>query len=449
MCGLVAMVSKSRNGFSSKNFDMFDILLFVDQMRGQDSTGVYQVNNLGNVSIAKKAVNSTDFLNEAAYKNLRVDGIRNGWAMVGHNRKATRGTINDQNAHPFWVDDKVVLVHNGSYYGDHKHLKETEVDSEAIAHVLADEPDVDKAMQQINAAYALIWYDIPNKTLNVLRNKERPLFWVETHECWYFASEPDFIEFAAKRTNTTLIGEVASFDEGSHDKWILKDDKTTELTTKDVDTRYRSEAERKGRSVVEAITNLVRPTIHLTDGGTQTTSRTPSEIRLEHEARCDAIAAVLKAQQAEKREREEKKKRDGETVVVTVDNSKWQTAHTFKQWFTCKNKYDSGTRVRVECKDYLSDDAGPGMVYLTGRTVNEDKLYAVFPVAKELFDAITRPDSEAFANRKCEFMVDIETCKWRPSEERKVGQNIEDQRGVITLIGKKAKIYSSGETLVQ
>ena len=42
--------------------------------------------------------------------------------------------INDQNAHPF-VENNIILVHNGVVYNHKKH-EDTEVDSHAIVHMI-------------------------------------------------------------------------------------------------------------------------------------------------------------------------------------------------------------------------------------------------------------------------------------------------------------------------
>ena len=117
MCGIVGVVSKHTNGFSSPEMDMFQNMLFVDTMRGWDSTGVFGVDNYGNVGIAKAAMHGADFICTKEFKEFKSHAIKNGIFAVGHNRAATRGTINDENAHPFYVEDKIVLVQNGSWRG--------------------------------------------------------------------------------------------------------------------------------------------------------------------------------------------------------------------------------------------------------------------------------------------------------------------------------------------
>lgn len=209
MCGIVGMVASFQNGFSTDEQKMFKDMLFLDTQRGWDSTGVFLVENNSNVHIRKAAIHGPDFIRHREYQALERKGWSTGMFMVGHNRAATRGTVNDTNAHPFWVEDKIVLVQNGTYIGSHKHHKDVEVDSEAIAHVLADHDNIEEALQKINAAYALVWYNVKTKSLHLIRNNERPLWIVETTDGGYlFASECETILYAASRAKVRLKDHV-------------------------------------------------------------------------------------------------------------------------------------------------------------------------------------------------------------------------------------------------
>lgn len=208
MCGIVGVVSGFTNGFSTKEADVFYQMLYMDAMRGWDSTGVFGVDKLGNVQCHKEATEAAFFLNSTEYKDFRSKLLSRGVFAVGHNRAATRGSITDKNAHPFWVDDKVVLVQNGTYKGSHKHHKDVEVDTEAIAHVLADEENIEKALTTVNAAYALVWYDTRTKSLHLIRNEERPLYLAKTiNNGLLFCSEPGFLYLAASRNDLELVAK--------------------------------------------------------------------------------------------------------------------------------------------------------------------------------------------------------------------------------------------------
>jgi hypothetical protein len=148
---------------------------------------------------------SPKFLKTKEWEATDKELFRKGQFVVGHCRAKTRGDNTDANAHPFAVDNKIVLVHNGSIW-DHKKLAETDVDSHAIAHLLAKEPDIAAALRQVNGAYALIWYNLETKTLHAIRNKERPL-WMALMEdgSMLISSEQAFIYTTAWRNDLKIV----------------------------------------------------------------------------------------------------------------------------------------------------------------------------------------------------------------------------------------------------
>lgn len=241
MCGIVGVLSAYSNGFTNDEQNIFRDMLFVDTLRGWDSTGVFMVSNVGNVSIRKAALHGPDFIAHDAWKALKAQSWTKGMFMVGHNRAATRGTVNDKNAHPFWVDDKIVLVQNGTYVGSHKHHKDTEVDTEAVAHVIAENADVATALQKINAAYALVWYNTENKTLHLIRNEQRPLFLAKTtDDTILFASEAETIWWAASRNSVKLKGVPKMLEPGELHTFAIQSKRTYEVDTRPLDIKYRA-----------------------------------------------------------------------------------------------------------------------------------------------------------------------------------------------------------------
>lgn len=239
MCGIVGYITKYGNGFSSAEASAFQDMLYVDTMRGWDSTGVFGVDNKGNVELHKDALHGPDFIQTKEFKDFKQAGVRAGQLMVGHNRAATRGSVTDKNAHPFCVDDKIILVQNGTYRGDHKHLKNVEVDTEAITHILSEVDDIQDALQRINAAYALVWYNTKTKCLYMIRNNERPLHLAKTKTgAFMFASEQESILWAASRNNISLA-EAPWLLMANHLVTVqLEKDGTWEMTGEDIKAEY-------------------------------------------------------------------------------------------------------------------------------------------------------------------------------------------------------------------
>ena len=145
MCGIVGLISRRHNGFISKNAEMFTQLLIADTIRGDDSTGVFGVTSGGSVDVLKGDTNGYVFTKSQNYSTIK-NKIRSHYhIIVGHNRKATKGQITPENAHPFH-EGNIVLVHNGTIWNSDDLNKDVDVDSHAIAHAL-NENDADTAGQ--------------------------------------------------------------------------------------------------------------------------------------------------------------------------------------------------------------------------------------------------------------------------------------------------------------
>jgi len=235
MCGLICVIPKKSHGFTKELIDVFDMLLFADQIRGMDSTGVFMVERDGTMSLAKEASNATEFRATKTYQDILSQAFRTGVALVGHNRAATRGEVSDANAHPFVVDDTITLVHNGTLYGDHKKLADTVVDSHAIAHVIHNHnDDVTAALKEINGAYALIWHDFKAQTINVIRNSQRPLHWMETDDAWIWASADDMLMWMVAKFRLKLVSEVQMLSPSTLVTY-KRNKGTWDLTTQELD----------------------------------------------------------------------------------------------------------------------------------------------------------------------------------------------------------------------
>src|SRR3990167_860810 len=213
MCGIVGIISKYSYGFPVNMDDYFTNMLVCDTIRGADATGVFGVDKDGNIDIVKGNADGYVFTKSADYAKFKKRIYSRYHIVIGHNRKATVGNSVPENAHPF-REDPIVLVHNGTIYNADKLNKDVEVDSHAIAHALK-EKDAKQALESIDGAFALVWYDQNQKTLNLTRNNARPLFLVEYEDCWILGSEPGLILWLSRRDNIRekVIMEVPRSEE--------------------------------------------------------------------------------------------------------------------------------------------------------------------------------------------------------------------------------------------
>ena len=201
MCGLVSIVSKQKNGIFNQDMKIFTEMLFADQLRGGDGTGIIY-NKYKEIKTLKGAMASSDFVNTAEYEKAQKEIILSANFVVGHNRSATKGKLSHENTHPF-REQHITLVHNGTL-PYHKNLADVEVDSQAIAISMA-KIGYKKTIKMINGAFALIWVDNKQKTLNFVRNNQRPLWVIETDFIFIFVSEPGLAKWICERNNMSII----------------------------------------------------------------------------------------------------------------------------------------------------------------------------------------------------------------------------------------------------
>ena len=188
MCGINGLISRNSNGFWKTQADLFGQLLRMGSIRGDDSTGVFGVGPGGKVDIVKGDADGYIFTKSGPYHKFEERMYRKYRIAIGHNRSATKGAVTPHNAHPF-KEGNIVLVHNGTIFNSEDLNKESEVDSHAIAHALNQHNAVE-ALGKINGAFALVWYNIEDQTLNLARNQARPLCLMETDDYWVVCSEP-------------------------------------------------------------------------------------------------------------------------------------------------------------------------------------------------------------------------------------------------------------------
>jgi hypothetical protein len=187
----------------------FKDLLFLDILRGKHSTGVaqmYGAKDRRTFRIFKEVGNAVDVMAMPGFVEVMKPKSR---IFLGHNRFATKGAINVENAHPFEFEN-VIGAHNGtlySYYNMHN-AKDYSVDSQALYSEL-NENGVESMWGKVNGAAALTWIDKKTNTINLLRNKERPLYYVYANKgkTLLWASEDWMLYVAAGRNGIELDGK--------------------------------------------------------------------------------------------------------------------------------------------------------------------------------------------------------------------------------------------------
>lgn len=202
MCGLVGSASTEGMKSRSERLQFMRIGLDIDSWRGWESTGLALIPELskyepskGAPIIYKRALNGRDFIQLNKVEKYLSD-IEKYPVVIGHNRAATtgRGNIIDHNAHPFQYG-KITLVHNGHIRNTHEFKgamteANCQVDSAQVAWAM-NEFGEQAVLEQVDGGFVFVWWNSETGTLNIARNKERPLHmaFANKENTFYWTSE--------------------------------------------------------------------------------------------------------------------------------------------------------------------------------------------------------------------------------------------------------------------
>lgn len=237
MCGLVGVASSARLDDKAKK--VFKNLLWLDTIRGPHSTGVIAVSPSFKSNVVKRAYDGPTFTSLPVYED--AVGKKVNIALLGHNRWATVGAVNSDNAHPF-QHGSVTLMHNGTLIRKEllKDAGRFETDSEAVAYNMSINgvDEVSKVTGQLYGAYALVWTDSRDNSVNFVRNTERPLYMygcsIGGKGVLAWASEQYMLAMALERNNIAFdVEEILNLRPHLHVKFSLDTGKVA--STEDVD----------------------------------------------------------------------------------------------------------------------------------------------------------------------------------------------------------------------
>lgn len=256
MCGHVGVAGK----LEFKDEGTAKRLLLFDYFRGPDSTGFAAISDKADrASIVKMASHPVDL-----FDSKRFVSALSGWnssVFLGHNRLATKGAVNGVNAHPFHFGD-IIGAHNGtltqSSWDSLNALigEKTDVDSQAIFMAI-DKVGIEEVAPLLQGAWALVWFDMAAKTLNFLKNKERPLWYAYDKEFKrvFWASEWPAMDAAIAMS--TQGYEIYHNDEG-HRFFAFKDNWLYTYDIEELRAGYKTKpqpriAELKGKEVASVV----------------------------------------------------------------------------------------------------------------------------------------------------------------------------------------------------
>ena len=187
MCGIVGMAGD----LTIQHRQIFKDMLTVCQLRGRDGTGAIRVTQAGESKWVKR-VGPPEYLLDSREFDRSIDN--DAKILIGHCRSKTFGEVNTKNAHPF-EHGSIVGVHNGTLKGHYswERNRDFDVDSDLLYWHIS-EYGVENVIPKLNVggAWALVYHDSSDDTLNFIRNKERPLWFTYSKDMkvLFWASEP-------------------------------------------------------------------------------------------------------------------------------------------------------------------------------------------------------------------------------------------------------------------
>ncbi len=256
MCGHVGMAG----ALTPQDEKAFHNMLIMDSVRGVDSTGVAVIHR-GEAGhhITKGIGDPYRLMDRKSYDKSFIGFQR---AIIGHNRYATQGAVNDRNAHPYEFAS-LIGAHNGTLTNKWQlaDARDFSVDSENLYHHM-ETKGFDDLMTVILGAWALVWWDKENETINLLRNKERTLFICHSPDGkkMYWASEAWMLEGALGRNNIEYTKPMLLAEDRLYSTKISK---TGEMDKTHI--RYTPSTGKPYTSVVTYPKAATTPTSHGTD----------------------------------------------------------------------------------------------------------------------------------------------------------------------------------------
>jgi glucosamine 6-phosphate synthetase-like amidotransferase/phosphosugar isomerase protein len=263
MCGIYG-IAKSPTPYTRKDLKLVKKVLrdiAVDsETRGSHSSGIAKVGE--HTRIYKSLLPSSKFVDTWEYSTAvnSLKGSSN--ILLGHTRFATEGAIVKSNAHPFKVGD-VVGAHNGCVYNikemSVKLDKTCPVDSQLIFKSINDSKNIEDAVKNFDADFALSFVKKDTNVLYLTRENNRPLFvaYIPSLKTLFYASEENFIEDALVSNG---INDIDVYSLSKNTLYAFNTTKFDSIKTNVVKTQFKYDSR-----VYQFNMNNYSSTTYLTD----------------------------------------------------------------------------------------------------------------------------------------------------------------------------------------
>lgn len=227
MCGIAGFIVKDPSSSIDREKLLDALLLGIDD-RGGDATGFVARNREGLLEWHKASCDARDFIPYRRPVPVYAD------VVIAHTRWATQGSpAFPENNHPI-KRGPIFVTHNGVIFNDRELFRETarvpygQVDSEAIAALLADVGTLDKKvgprLGDIDGSAAIVALDERDGTVLLARISSSPLYVLGTRRIIIWASTAKACEQAHKKVIGSL-GRARAMAMAEGDAIVYRDGK--------------------------------------------------------------------------------------------------------------------------------------------------------------------------------------------------------------------------------
>ena len=193
------------SSLSNPELDIFRDLLNVASLRGSQGSGVAVVQNHHFKGPSVHTLKTKYIAGALAYSPEFTALVQpRASAVIGHARLPTKGGLDEDAVHPHRFGH-IVGVHNGTMHRVAGQEVKDQSDSAMLFKAIS-EVGVEEAIKESAGAYALVWTDEKEGTLNFLRNSWRPLYfknvgWGDKNaNTVFWSSETEMLDFIFKRS---------------------------------------------------------------------------------------------------------------------------------------------------------------------------------------------------------------------------------------------------------
>jgi hypothetical protein len=182
--------------------DVVKDLMVVSNPRGRYGAGVAvaPLDRKAKIRTLRTIGNSLDLMDTQAFHKMLKKPFPT--AIMAHTRYPTMGDWdNEANVHPHQYGS-IIGVHNGTMKTIlREKVDDKESDSALLFKAIA-EKGIRETLETSEGAYALVYMDLSDKTINFVANDQRPLWFArvgQRRDHLFWASEPGMLQFVLHR----------------------------------------------------------------------------------------------------------------------------------------------------------------------------------------------------------------------------------------------------------